>query len=828
MKAISKRAVFAYDELDHTVAEFKILRRLAIEDPYNNFVPRLHHAFHDRENFYLVMDFYPGGDLATQMEIHGTLGQVRTRFYATDIVEGLESLHRLGIVVRDLKPENVLLNARGHAVLADFGLSKDFGYRGDPVPIRIVAYPNHEALPPWAGAGSGSLRTMSDGRPRVVMDRAYSFVGTAEYLSPEVVQGCEYSYAVDWWALGCIIVEGLIGRVPFRKEDDMPLMALYDQILFDPWYNVLDLPPVRELDVENMGFDRETFDFVDGLLTKDPLRRLTQPFIKSHPYFGNIDWNTVRFGGYGDPHPLGLHPTDEYDTRYFPRLCLEETPTVDMTTHERRPMPPGHLSPLNDNGLYALAQAAARAELRNFEWSLCVGYDSDDDLQLGGVDLRKEPSDLSDGTQLSEPDAALEEIRTPESESADSTVPLVDIAQLVDTLGDRFRQAAVIDQAGSDDDKPSVTPKVPSPSVSIPATVTATPRPGVAELHDAIAAPPVSSAQASPPARPRPIPLVSRKTEPIGHFIPQEPDRERRLPSAAPAGGLSVSDVIAVQSSDSLSPNVIIRRQQQLGLVPSQHAVQARLSVEHHGTVTSLEDEGWEELDVGDDMMHLPSAPNGGGHGAPPSSFLTRGLGGVLMRRRPSALGLSGLRRQQRSSDSSRESSPTKLFSSRSIEHTRRALTTRLKAFPRRRVSASGDSASPSAAASAPPSMPVSASASASSIGTPDCRSTSPIRPLLGRKTTADRPSRAPSAANIAALFSRSRHGSRTKAAGGERAASTASPRPAPATPRTKKAASEASLCGASDAPPRLELTQTPPLEWDERMPDALGHRTAQ
>ena len=92
MKAISKRSVLTYDELFHTLTEQAILKRFAVEEPGNAFITRLHHSFTDRENFYFVMDFYPGGDLATQMEIHGLLGHHRTRFYAADIVYGLEHL----------------------------------------------------------------------------------------------------------------------------------------------------------------------------------------------------------------------------------------------------------------------------------------------------------------------------------------------------------------------------------------------------------------------------------------------------------------------------------------------------------------------------------------------------------------------------------------------------------------------------------------------------------------------------------------------------------------------------------------------------------------
>ena len=90
--------------------------------------------------------------------------------------------HRHGIIVRDLKPENILLKNDGHAVLADFGLSKQFPYRGDPAPVTIPVYPGQAALPCWAGVGLGSVRPNHTGRPRVMIDRANSFVGTAEYI----------------------------------------------------------------------------------------------------------------------------------------------------------------------------------------------------------------------------------------------------------------------------------------------------------------------------------------------------------------------------------------------------------------------------------------------------------------------------------------------------------------------------------------------------------------------------------------------------------------------------------------------------------------------
>lgn len=90
--------------------------------------------------------------------------------------------HRHGVVVRDLKPENILIDKSGHAVLADFGLAKDFGYRGEPASLFVPEYPGQPQAPYWAGGGAASIRPGRYGQPKVTVDRAYSFVGTPEYL----------------------------------------------------------------------------------------------------------------------------------------------------------------------------------------------------------------------------------------------------------------------------------------------------------------------------------------------------------------------------------------------------------------------------------------------------------------------------------------------------------------------------------------------------------------------------------------------------------------------------------------------------------------------
>lgn len=232
MKAIHKRHVLAHQELLHTLTEQTVLKRMT-RDVLNPFIVQLHYSFHDESDLFLAMDFHPGGDLATQLSRWGRLGRDRARFYAAEIVEGVEGLHAAGVIYRDLKPENILIAADGHIILTDFGLSKQFPKPEGPI----------MALPEW-------MTTVSSTTPNVdPKDTTSSFCGTAEYLAPEVIQGLSYSYEVDWWSLGTMLYEMLAGIVrgckpvsliltsfqtPFwaSNHSDMYVRVLHDDLNF--------------------------------------------------------------------------------------------------------------------------------------------------------------------------------------------------------------------------------------------------------------------------------------------------------------------------------------------------------------------------------------------------------------------------------------------------------------------------------------------------------------------------------------------------------------------------------------------------------------------
>ncbi|KAI9444542.1 hypothetical protein H4582DRAFT_2108450 [Lactarius indigo] len=301
LKAITKRHVLAHQELQHTLTEQAVLRRMAAEgtDP---FVVKLWWSFHDKENLFLGH-----GDLATQLARWGP------RFYAAEIVEGVEGLHAAGVVYRDLKPENILIAADGHIVLTDFGLSKEFPKRGG------------QHVAPGTPPAPGSPYWMKDDKelaaqwPSRQVDTTSTFCGTAEYLAPEVIQGLPYSYEVDWWSFGTMLYEMLTGITPFWADNHSDMYVRFP---------------------DDRAMDQDTKGLIRGLLQRNPALRISEPRIKRHPYFSMIDWAHVYYKRYIPPYIPPIDPSNASDTQNFDDTFLDMEPVIndenDMDTDQER------------------------------------------------------------------------------------------------------------------------------------------------------------------------------------------------------------------------------------------------------------------------------------------------------------------------------------------------------------------------------------------------------------------------------------------------------------------------------------------------------------
>lgn len=214
-------------------------------------VVRLYYTFQDMQSLYFVLDLASGGELLGVLKRMTTFDEECTRFYGAQILDTIDYMHSRGVIHRDLKPENVLLDDQMHVKVTDFGTAKILNY----------------------GNGKGeanSDRTQGYGSN----DRASSFVGTAEYVSPELLTDKNACKASDLWAFGCIIYQLLAGRPPFKAANEYLTFQKITSLQYEFPY----------------GFPEVAKDLVERLLVLDPSRRLTIDNTKNHEFFDGITW----------------------------------------------------------------------------------------------------------------------------------------------------------------------------------------------------------------------------------------------------------------------------------------------------------------------------------------------------------------------------------------------------------------------------------------------------------------------------------------------------------------------------------------------------------
>lgn len=240
----------------------------------------LYCTFQDASKLYFVMTYAKSGDLLPHINKVGSFDQQCTQFYAAELVLALENMHKRGVIHRDLKPENVLLDAHMHTLIADFGSAK-------LVTEGAVQPKDAQASFPGGSSGEGGEERASRGgvpNPRYQRGRKNSFVGTAQYVSPEVLKGQPASAAVDLWALGCIVYQMVAGLPPFRGGSEY---LIFQNILKQQ----LSFPE---------GFDAQARDLVERLLVLEPSARLgaqdriRYSSIRAHPFFAGVDWERVH------------------------------------------------------------------------------------------------------------------------------------------------------------------------------------------------------------------------------------------------------------------------------------------------------------------------------------------------------------------------------------------------------------------------------------------------------------------------------------------------------------------------------------------------------
>lgn len=251
VKILDKKHIIKEKKIKYVNIEKDTLNRL-IEHPG---IVRLYYTFQDSTSLYYVLDIASGGELLGVLKKIGSFDEECTRFYGAQILEAIEHMHNRGVIHRDLKPENVLLDDQMHIKITDFGTAK---LLPDP---RIPKDPQKEYDIP--GTEDENEAT-----------RARSFVGTAEYVSPELLTDKNACKASDLWAFGCIIYQLLTGRPPFKAAGEY--LTFQKIVALD-----YEFPP---------GFPPAARDLVERLLVLDPQRRLSIEHIKNHEFFQGIKW----------------------------------------------------------------------------------------------------------------------------------------------------------------------------------------------------------------------------------------------------------------------------------------------------------------------------------------------------------------------------------------------------------------------------------------------------------------------------------------------------------------------------------------------------------
>jgi len=315
IKKMRKEDMLNKNQLMHVRTEKEIMTAS------NPWIVKLKYSFQDDYYLYLVMEFLPGGDLMNLLMKKEVLTEDEARFYTAEMILAVDSVHKLNCIHRDLKPDNILIDKNGHIQLSDFGLAKIADKTFFPItqkdnlgPQRIVNTPSDSITSVNTNytnnnmnqniRNNNSLRTR---RNRLI---AFSTVGTPDYIAPEVFSQNGYGEEADWWSIGVMFFEMVVGFPPFFSENPSDTCKKIVK-----WKEHFSIPADANLSPEAESFILRMVSQPESRLGVHGVEE-----IKKHPFFKGIDWNNMR----NMKAPFIPELKNDYDTHYFDTFQEQE------------------------------------------------------------------------------------------------------------------------------------------------------------------------------------------------------------------------------------------------------------------------------------------------------------------------------------------------------------------------------------------------------------------------------------------------------------------------------------------------------------------------
>jgi serine/threonine kinase 38 len=303
IKKMKKDDMHAKNQILHIRTEKEIL-----QINKSDWVVQLKYSFQDDYYLYLVMEFLPGGDFMSLLMKKDILSEPEARYYIAQLILAVESVHKLNCIHRDLKPDNLLICKDGTIKLSDFGLSK----MADKIVFPISSdNEDKENMNSSNNLNNNQIMNKEDiKKARKNRLLAYSTVGTPDYIAPEVFGQSGYGMEVDWWSVGVILFEMLVGYPPFFSENPSDTCQKIVR-----WTKNFSIPVDANLSMEADSLIRKLINHPDQRLG---IRGVDE--IKKHPFFRNFDWNKIKEA----KAPFIPEISNDWDTKYFDKFSEQE------------------------------------------------------------------------------------------------------------------------------------------------------------------------------------------------------------------------------------------------------------------------------------------------------------------------------------------------------------------------------------------------------------------------------------------------------------------------------------------------------------------------